>query len=79
MVLWNEDIPVDSICYGHWKKLASELNLGFAQLLLRIRNLCDRVMAATAESLSLPDECHVVLDLVKSRARKLVASLTVSS
>ena len=70
---------VDSICHGHWKKLASELNLGFAQLLLRIRNLCDQVMAATAESLFLPDECHVVLDLVQSRARKLVASLTVSS
>ena len=70
---------VDSICHGHWKKLASELNLGFAQLLLRIRNLCDQVMAATAESLSLPDECLAVLDLVQSRARKLVASLAVSA
>ena len=70
---------VDSICHGHWKKLASELNLGFAQLLLRIRNLCDQVMAATAETLSLPDECLAVLDLVQSRARKLVASLAVSA
>ena len=68
---------VDSICHGHWKKLASELNLGFAQLLLRIRNLCDQVMAATAESLSLPDECLTVLDLVQSRAQKLEASLAV--
>ena len=36
-------------------------------------------LAATAESLSLSDECHEVLDLVQSRARKLVASLVVSA
>ncbi|MDY5596576.1 MAG: type II toxin-antitoxin system HipA family toxin [Kiritimatiellia bacterium] len=66
---------VDSICHGHWKKLALELNLGFAQLLRRIRELCDQTVSTTLESLSLPGECRAVLDLVHSRARKLKASL----
>lgn len=28
---------------GHWKKLALELNLGFAQLMRRLRGLCGEI------------------------------------
>ena len=63
---------VDSICYGHWKKLAAELNLGFAQLLQRLKHLCHGVMSASREQLALPEECAPVLDLVQTRARKIL-------
>ena len=66
---------VDTICYGHWKKLASELNLGFAQLLRRIGGLCDQTASTSLESLSLPGECREILDLIQCRARKLKESL----
>ena len=63
---------VDSICYGHWKKLAAELNLGFAQLLQRLKHLCRGVMSASREELALPKECAPVLDLVQARSRKIL-------
>lgn len=62
---------VDSICYGHWKKLAQELNLGLAQLLRRLKSLCRGVMETTCESLALSEDCKPVLELVQSRAAKI--------
>ena len=62
---------VDSICYGHWKRLAAELNLGLAQLLQRVKHLCRGVIDASCEKLLLPPECAPVLDLVRARARRI--------
>ena len=66
---------VDSLCIGHWKKLSQELNLGFAQLLRRLKGLCGMIQSATPEGLSLSEECTPVLELVRSRASKIAASL----
>lgn len=66
---------VDSLCIGHWKKLSQELNLGFTQLLRRLKGLCGTIHDATQEGLSLPEECASVLGLVRSRAAKIAASL----
>lgn len=66
---------VDSFCLGHWKKLSLELNLGFAQLLHRLKGFCRTIQDATPEGLSLPGECDPVLELVRSRAAKIAASL----
>lgn len=65
---------VDSICYGHWRKMAVELNLGLAQTFRRLRDLCDRVSATSLENLALPETCQDVLNLVQQRAQKLVAT-----
>lgn len=66
---------VDSLCYGHWKKLSQELNLGFAQLLRRLNELCEGVRKASREELALPEECGPVLESVKDRAMRIVMSL----
>lgn len=66
---------VDSLCLGHWKKLSQELNLGFAQLLRRLKRLCGSIQKTTCEELALPQECAPVLDLVQMRAARIVASL----
>ena len=66
---------VDSLCIGHWKKLSQELNLGFAQLLRRLKDLCGTIQGVTPEGLSLSEECTPVLELVRSRASKIAASL----
>lgn len=66
---------VDSLCLGHWKKLSQELNLGFAQLLRRLKRLCGSIQKTTCEELALPQECAPVLDLVQMRATRIVASL----
>lgn len=67
---------VDSLCLGHWKKLAQELNLGFAQLMRRLRTLCEGVQESTREELALPEECASVLELVQSRAAKVIGTLS---
>jgi len=69
---------IDSLCYGHWKKLSQELNLGFAQLLRRLNELCEGIVNATCGNLALPDACGPVLESVKQRAGKIVASLACS-
>lgn len=66
---------VDSLCLGHWKKLSQELNLGFAQLMRRLKNLCGAIQNTAPEALPLPGECVPVLELVQSRAAKIAASL----
>ena len=66
---------VDSLCLGHWKKMAQELNLGFAQLLRRLRGLCGAIQKTTSEELALPAECAPVLAIVSARAAKIVRSL----
>ena len=66
---------VDSLCFGHWKKLALELNLGFAQLLRRLRGLCGEIQKVSGGGLALPDDCQPVLELVKIRADKIASSL----
>ena len=68
---------VDSLCYGHWKKLSQELNLGLAQLVRRLKGLCEAIRDVSQEELSLPDECAPVFELVKVRAGKIAASLLV--
>lgn len=60
---------------GNGKKLSQELNLGFAQLLRRLKGLCGMIQDATPEGLSLPAECGPVLDLIRSRATRIAASL----
>jgi len=67
---------VDSLCLGHWKKLAQELSLGYSQLLRRLESLCARVQKATRKQLSLPNECGSVLELVQARAAKIAATLS---
>ena len=64
--------PVDAICYGHWKKLAEELHLGLAQTLKRLRTLCDGILSADLQKLSLPEECGSVLSIVKTRASRII-------
>jgi len=66
---------VDSLCLGHWKKLAQELNLGLSQLLRRLKWLCLSVEKVTREEMSLPEECDAVLQLVRSRAVKIAKTL----
>lgn len=66
---------VDSLCLGHWKKLSQELNLGFAQLLRRLKGLCDSIRKVSPEDMPLPAECVPVLELVKMRADKIADSL----
>lgn len=66
---------VDSLCFGHWKKLALELNLGFAQLMHRLRGLCGEIQKVSGDDLALPDDCQPVLELVKIRAGKIASSL----
>lgn len=66
---------VDSLCFGHWKKLALELNLGFAQLLRRLRGLCGEIQKVSGDGLALPDDCQPVLELVKTRADRIASSL----
>lgn len=65
---------MDAICYGHWRKMSAELNLGLAQMLRRLRDLCDGVCRSTLESLSLPEACAPILDLVRRRAEKIAAT-----
>lgn len=62
---------IDSICEGHWRKLALELNLGYAQLSRRLATLCDRILSTDIGKLGLPDECAPVLKMVHSRAKKI--------
>lgn len=62
---------IDSICLGHWKKLAAELNLGVASMQRRLKELCAKVMASNLESIGIPDECAAVLKLIQSRAERL--------
>ncbi len=62
---------IDSICHGHWKKMAAELNLGFPLLLKRLQTLCRGTLEATLQTLSLPSECASVLNLVQSRAERI--------
>ena len=66
---------VDSLCYGHWKKLALELNLGFAQLLRRLGALCEAVKKTSRGELALPEACASVLELLQSRAAKIADTL----
>lgn len=61
---------MDSICVGHWKKLAAELNLSFAQLQRRMRELKEGVLSVDAADMNLPSECEEVLSLIKFRAAK---------
>lgn len=60
-----------SILSGHWRKFAEEVGVGAALLRGRIKELCEKTLAATPESLSLPAECGGVLAIVRTRARKL--------
>lgn len=62
---------IDSICYGHWKKMSAELNLGFPQLLRRLQALCKGVLNATMQTLELPQDCAAVLQLIQKRAEKI--------
>lgn len=66
---------VNSLCLGHWKKLAQELNLGFAQLLRRLRGICDGILRVTPEMLSLPEESLPIIDLIFNRAAKIADSV----
>ena len=61
---------------GHWKKLALELNLGFAQLMRRLRGLCGEIQKVSGDDMALPDDCRPVLELVKIRAGKIASSLS---
>lgn len=63
---------IDSICSGHWKKLASELNLGVAPLQRRLKGLCEGVINVKAEELDLPEQCLPILKLIRNRAEKLI-------
>ena len=67
---------VDSLCLGHWKKLSQELNLGFAQLVRRLKGLCGAIQKASQMELALPDVCLPVLESVKIRANRMSASLS---
>ena len=67
---------VDSLCLGHWKKMALELNLGFAQLMRRLRGLCEKIRSVSREELALTDDCLSILELVKIRADKMASSLS---
>lgn len=62
---------IDSICYGHWKKMSAELHLGFPQLLKRLQTLCKGVCDATVHALGLPQGCASVLQLIQERAEKI--------
>lgn len=44
---------------GHWKKLALELNLGFAQLMRRLRGLCGEIQKVLPHMRELRDACAV--------------------
>ena len=62
---------IDSICYGHWKKMSAELNLGFPLLLKRLQALCKGTLNATMQALALPQGCAAVLRLIQKRAVKI--------
>jgi len=65
---------IDSLCHGHWKKLAEELNLGLAQMMRRLHELCGGVLKSTCENLNLPPACEPILSSVKTRANRIIAS-----
>jgi len=62
---------LDSICYGHWKKMAEELSVGLAQLLRRIREFCQSTQATSVNQLSLPEECAPILAILHERAQRI--------
>lgn len=66
---------VDSLCYGHWRKMASELNLGFSQLVRRLREMCSAIRDAQLENMNLPKSCQPVLGLIHIRAVKMLKEI----
>ena len=66
---------INSILSGHWRKFAEEAGISATALRARIRVLCGETLKQTCGTLSLPSECDRVLEIVKSRADKLIKTL----
>ena len=66
---------INSILSGHWRKFAEEAGISATALRARIRVLCGETLKQTCGTLSLPSECDCVLEIVKSRADKLIKTL----
>lgn len=66
---------MDSICIGHWRKMSEELNLGFAQLIRRLRTMCTEIARSSVDTLGLSEACAPVLELVRTRAAKISTGL----
>lgn len=67
---------INSILSGHWRKFAEELSISATALYARLKALLRGVLGSTCEALALPDECNAVLDTVKSRADKLIETVS---
>ncbi|MBR6021347.1 MAG: type II toxin-antitoxin system HipA family toxin [Kiritimatiellae bacterium] len=66
---------IHSILAGHWRKFAQEIGVGAAGLRVRIKELCEKILATTRESLSLPETCDAVIALVQTRAQRMLARM----
>jgi serine/threonine-protein kinase HipA len=62
---------INSILSGHWRKFAEEIRISPTALRTRIKQLCTTILTHTCKTLSLPDECNAVLEIIKDRAKKL--------
>jgi hypothetical protein len=62
---------INSILSGHWRKFAEEIRISPTALRARIKQLCTTISTHTCKTLSLPDECNAVLEIIKARAKKL--------
>lgn len=66
---------INSILSGHWKKFANEINLNATALSSRVKTLCEAIINAKADEISLPPECDKVLTIIKARANNLVKQI----
>ena len=62
---------INSILSGHWRKFAEEIRISPTALRTRIKQLCTTILMHTCKTLSLPDECNAILEIIKDRAKKL--------
>ena len=67
---------INSILSGHWRKFAEELGISATALYARLKALLRGVLGSACEALALPDECGAVLDTIKSRAARLIETVS---
>ena len=58
------------------KQAAEELGISATALYARLKALLRGVLGSTCEALALPDECGAVLDTIKSRAARLIETVS---